>query len=136
MFFASSVGQSVFTPTSDHTILVLGSLILLSGILFVGVALFFHSLTLLVIGSVVSGAGQGLSFRAGLSSVNQKTAAQERGEVTSSFFTIAYIALSIPVIGVGILAESTNIQIAGMTFTAIIGILAVIALLYLTRRKT
>ena len=135
-FFASSVGQSVLTHTSDHTILVLGSLILLSGILFVGVALFFHSLTLLVIGAVVSGAGQGLSFRAGLSSVNQKTAAQERGEVTSSFFTIAYIALSIPVIGVGILAESTNIQIAGMTFTAIVGILAVIALLYLTRRKT
>ena len=61
-FFASSVGQSVLTHTSDHTILVLGSLILLSGILFVGVALFFHSLTLLVIGAVVFGAGQGLSF--------------------------------------------------------------------------
>src|SRR5699024_7315257 len=122
--------------TSYHTILVLGSLILLSGILFVGVALFFHSLISLVIGAVVSGAGQGLSFRSGLSSVNQITAAQERGEVRSIFFSIAYMALTIPVIGVGILEESTNIQIAVMTFTAIIGILAVIALLYLTRRKT
>lgn len=134
-FFASSVGQSIFTHTSDHTILVLGSLILLSGVLFVGMALFFHSLTILVIGAIISGAGQGLSFRAGLSSVNQKTAAQKRGEVTSSFFTIAYIALSIPVIGVGVLAERTNIQIAGMTFTSIIGVLTVVALFYLKRRE-
>src|SRR5699024_11432899 len=55
-FFDSSLGQSVLTHTSDHTILVLGSLILLIGILFVWVALFFHSFKLLLIGAVVSGA--------------------------------------------------------------------------------
>lgn len=133
-FFASSVGQSIFTHTSDYAVLVLGTVILLVGALFVGAALFFHSLVLLIIGAVVSGAGQGLSFRAGLSSVNQQTASHERGEVTSSFFTIAYIALSIPVIGVGALAEAANIQIAGMIFTGVFGILAIIALFYLKRR--
>src|SRR5699024_4856820 len=133
-FFDSSVGQSIFTHTSDYAVLVLGTVILLVGALFVGAALFFHSLVLLIIGAVVSGAGQGLSFRAGLSSVNQQTASHERGEVTSSFFTIAYIALSIPVIGVGALAEAANIQIAGMIFTGVFGILAIIALFYLKRR--
>lgn len=136
-FCASAIGQLLFTNTSDRIVLTLGSAILIIGVTLVGVALLSRSLLILLIGAIVSGVGQAFSFRAGLASVNAKTSSKERGEVTSSFFTVAYIALSIPVVGVGLLAKWTGIQIAGIVFSIVIALLALIALiLLLVRRKT
>jgi MFS family permease len=136
MFCASAMGQLLFKHTPDRTVLTLGSAILIIGIIFVGTALQTRSLTILIIGAIISGLGQAFSFRAGLSSINAKTPAEERGKVTSSFFTIAYIALSIPVVGVGMLTKWTGIQVAGIIFSIVTAILALIALiLLLTRRE-
>lgn len=94
-----------------------------------------RSLILLLIGAIVSCVGQGFSFRAGLASVNAKTPSHERGKVTSSFFTIAYIALSIPVVGVGLLAKGIGIQMAGIVFSIVIALLALLALILLFMRR-
>ncbi|TCP19703.1 putative MFS family arabinose efflux permease [Scopulibacillus darangshiensis] len=134
-FCASAVGQSLLTNTSDRTVLPLGSAILIIGVIFVGLALQSRSLILLLIGAIVSGVGQGFSFRAGLASVNAKTSSTERGEVTSSFFTIAYIALSIPVVGMGLLAKWVGIQAAGILFSIVIALLALMALILLFIRR-
>ncbi|WP_077326405.1 MFS transporter [Virgibacillus siamensis] len=134
-FCASAVGQLLLTNTSNHIVLTLGSAILFIGIIFVGISLLSRSLTILLIGAIISGVGQAFSFRAGLASVNAKTSSGKRGEVTSSFFTIAYIALSIPVVGVGLLAKWTGIQVAGIVFSVVIALVALIAsILLLTRR--
>lgn len=134
-FCASAIGQLLFTNTSNQIVLKLGSAILIIGIILVGFALQSRSLMMLLIGAIVSGVGQAFSFRAGLASVNAKTSSDKRGEVTSSFFTIAYIALSIPVVGVGLLAKWTGIQLAGITFSIAIALLALIALLLLLTRR-
>ncbi len=41
-----------------------------------------------------------------------------RGEVASAFFVVAYVALSVPVIGVGLLAQATDLKTAGLVFAA------------------
>lgn len=130
-FCASAIGQLLFTNTSDHAILTLGSAVLIIGILFVGIALEIHSLVILLVGAIISGVGQAFSFRAGLASVNAKVSSEKRGEVTSSFFTIAYIALAIPVIGIGLLAKWTGIEVAGIVFSIVIALLALLALILL-----
>lgn len=135
VFCASAVGQLLFTNTSNRVVLTLGSAILMLGVVSVGIALQSRSLIILLIGAIVSGIGQAFSFRAGLASVNAKTTSEKRGEVTSSFFTIAYIALSIPVVGVGLLAKWTGIQVAGIVFSIVIALLALVALILLVIRR-
>jgi len=90
--------------------------------------LMFSALPLLVLGGVIAGFGQGLSFRAALAAVNASAPAEARGEVASSFFVAMYIAISLPVIGEGVLAETTGLRAAGVTFAAVIAAAAAVVL--------
>jgi hypothetical protein len=89
----------------------------------------------LIAGIVIAGAGQGLSFRAGLTGVNSASPADKRGEVASSFFVVAYVALAIPVIGEGVLAELTSLRAAGLAFAAVVAAIAAVVLLLLARQR-
>jgi hypothetical protein len=82
------------------------------------------SLALLVLGVVIAGFGQGLSFRGGLTQVNERAPAAQRGAVASSFFVVMYIAISLPVIGEGVLAQAVGLRAAGLTFAALVAALA------------
>ncbi len=82
------------------------------------------SLALLVLGGVIAGGGQGLTFRAGLAAINAQTPSQHRAEVASSFFVVAYVAISIPVIGEGVLAEAAGLLTAGLVFVAVVAALS------------
>jgi hypothetical protein len=76
----------------------------------------------------VAGLGQGLSFRAGLAAINDASPADRRGEVASSFFVVAYVAISVPVVGVGVVAQLASLRAAGLIFTAIVAALALTVL--------
>jgi MFS family permease len=99
------------------------------GSLAIGLAV--SSLALLVIGGVIAGFGQGLAFRAGLSSVNARAPANKRGDVASSFFVVAYVAISLPVIGVGLLAEVLSLRSAGLIFAAAVAAVSITVLVLL-----
>jgi hypothetical protein len=101
------------------------------GLLALGLA--DSSLGLVISGGVVAGLSQGLSFRSGLTGVTESAPAAQRGEVASSFFVVAYVAISLPVIGVGILAESAGLRTAGLVFTAAVAAIAATVLVLLTR---
>ena len=81
-----------------------GAAALIVGMASLALGLIVSSLVLLVLGSVIAGLGQGLSFRGGLTQVGDHSPAAQRGEVTSAFFVVMYIAISLPVIGEGLLA--------------------------------
>ena len=83
---------------------------------------------------MIAGVGQGLSFRAGLTGVNAAAPPEERGEVASSFFVVAYVAISVPVIGVGLLAEATTLRTAGLVFAAVVAGIAAVVLALLGQR--
>lgn len=131
VFCASTVGQLLFKQKSDYSVLMLGSATLIVGVILVGISLLLSSYVLLLIGAIVSGLGQAFSFRAGLSTVNSVSPQDKQAEITSTFFTIAYIAISIPVVGVGLLQLGLSIQGAGLTFSIIVVLLAIISLVLL-----
>jgi MFS family permease len=108
------------------------------GVVLIGLAVTTTTLALLVVGGMVAGAGQGLSFRAGLASVTSATPAERRSEVASTFFVVAYVAISLPVVGVGLFAALTDLKTAGEVFSAVVALLALttFALLHRgTRRR-
>jgi MFS family permease len=133
VFAASFAGQLMFDAVGDRSLPVgcaglIGGMALLAG----GIAA--SSLALFVAGGVVAGVGQGLSFRAGLAGVNAAAPTEERAEVASSFFVVAYLAISVPVIGVGVLADSAGLKTAGLVFAGVVAALGVLVLALLARR--
>ena len=93
------------------------------------------SLPLVVAAGLVAGSGHGLSFRAGLAAVNDASQAAHRAEVASTFFVVAYVAISLPVVGVGVLARFAGLRTAGLAFAALVGGLAAVVLVLDARRK-
>ena len=86
-------------------------------------------------GAVIAGMGQGISFRAGMGAISSASPTTEKAAVTSAFFVVAYIAISVPVIGLGVMATFTNLTTTGITFAAVMGSLAALALVLLIRRE-
>jgi hypothetical protein len=84
---------------------------------------------------VIAGFGQGMAFAAALASVNEAAPAEHRAAVASSFFVVCYVAISIPVIGVGVLAEATNLVDAGTAFSILVAALAALAIVGIIRLR-
>jgi|SRR5579884_1736381 len=124
VFAASTAGQVAQARVPGTVALPAGcgGLIVGMGLLALGLGL--ASLALLVIGGVTAGFNQGLSFRAALAALNAEAPEDRRAAVASSFFVVAYVALSIPVIGVGLLTQAAGLRVAGYVFTGAVAVLA------------
>ncbi len=128
VFAASTVGQLALERVPEHLALSGGCGILIAGMALLALGLATSSLAPLIAGGVIAGLGQGLSFRAGLASLNARSPEEHRAEVASSFFVVAYLAISLPVIGEGLLAQASGLKTAGLIFAAVVAALAAIVL--------
>lgn len=132
-FAASAAGQMLLGRVPDA--MFAGCGVLIAGMVLLALGLALASLPLVVGAGILAGLGQGLSFRAGLDALTAGSPPQRRAEVASSFFTVAYLALSVPVIGEGILAELVGLKPAGLIFAGAVAALAAITLLLLARSR-
>jgi MFS family permease len=133
VFAASAAGQLALDRVPEGSALQIGCAALIAGMALLAAGLAASSLALLELGGLVAGLGQGLSFRAGLTAVNSESPDDRRAEVASSFFVVAYVAISIPVVGVGLLAQSAGLRTAGLVFAGVVAALSATALVLLAR---
>ncbi|MBL1114175.1 MFS transporter [Streptomyces sp. 110] len=131
VFAASIAGQALGRRLGPGRSLPGGCAVLVAGMAAIAVSLAIASLELLVLGAVVAGTGQGLSFHAAVRVVTERSPADHRAEVTSALFVLMYLAISIPVIGVGALTVVVGLRSAGLIFTGCVALLAVATLLRL-----
>ncbi|MFE9610770.1 MFS transporter [Streptomyces sp. NPDC006012] len=117
VFCASTGGQLLMGRVGPRRAQPLGCLVLVAGLLLVGASLLLASLPLLLVGAATGGVGQGLAFRAGLTEVGSAAPDARRGAVISAFFVVAYVGISVPVVGVGALAVALGVRNAGLVFT-------------------
>jgi MFS family permease len=136
VFAASTAGQVALNWIAERRAMTVGCAGLIAGMALLAVGLGIGSLALLVLGGLVAGFGQGLSFRSGLAALNAKSPSDHRAEVASSFFVVAYVAISIPVVGEGLLAEATSLRTAGLVFAAAVAALSAVVLVLLAREST
>jgi MFS family permease len=130
--FASSIaGQTALHKVVGRRALPAGCVALIVGMGVVALGLALSSLPVLVAGGIVAGLGQGLSFHAGLAALNEASPPDRRGEVASSYFVVGFVAISLPVVGVGAVAELLNLRTAGLIFAALVAGLALIVLFLL-----
>jgi MFS family permease len=128
LFAASALVQSPARRIPPRRAVAIGCAILVVGMLLLATALHFSSLPGLIVAAVVAGIGQGISFSRGLADIVELTPAERRAEVSSTYFVVAYVALSLPVVGEGLAAQRWGLRTAGVTFTIIIAVLSAICL--------
>lgn len=137
LFLGSTAGQLGQSRLAAGSRLPIGCVVLIVGVACVGVAIGAASLALLVAGALVAGIGQGVAFRAGLGAIAAASPPRRRAEVASTFFVVAYVAISVPVVGVGLMADVASLAVAGTAFSALVALLAAAALasLVVLRRR-
>ncbi|MGW0750958.1 MFS transporter [Streptomyces sp. NPDC002587] len=133
-FFASTAGQLMVGRVGVRRSLPLGCAGLFAGLALLAGALRWDLLALVVLSAVVGGAGQGLAFRGALATVAGASPADRRAAVISTLFVVAYAGISVPVIGVGVLAGLLGLEGAGLVFIACMAVLVSTAGVYLLRR--
>lgn len=135
VFAASVAGQLVSVLWTTGRGLTVGCAALIVGMAVLAGSLLAASLPLLLVGGVIAGAGQGLSFRAGLGSVTEASPADQRGAVSSAYFISLYVGIAVPVIGEGIAVTALGLVPAGVLFSCLVGLLAVVVLVLLVRSR-
>lgn len=136
IFAASAVTQVAANRMAPQRALAIGCAILVAGMAILAVALQFSSLFGLIASAVVSGIGQGMSFSRGLAAISERTPAERRAEVNSTYFVIGYVAISVPVVGEGLAAQAWGLRTAGVTFAVAVAILAGICLTAILIRES
>ncbi|MGY5090421.1 MFS transporter [Streptomyces sp. 900105755] len=128
---ASALGQITLVRPLGRAALPVACALLIVGMGLLTAGLTLRSLTLLVVAGAVAGLGQGIAFRAALTALNSNAPDGRRAEVASAFFIVMYIAISLPVIGVGLAADLAGLQAAGVGFSLAVALLAASALVAL-----
>ncbi len=131
----SAAAQLALELIPARTALPLGCLLLVAGSGLIAGAIAASSLALLLAGAAIAGAGTGFCFRAGLTLVNTASPSERRAEVASSFFVVSYLAISVPIVGVGVAAEAVGLRPAGIAFAGLVGLLALVVMASLAPRR-
>ncbi|MGA9873752.1 MAG: MFS transporter [Rhodococcus sp. (in: high G+C Gram-positive bacteria)] len=131
IFASSAVAQIAFRRLDTTFAMRAGCVVLLLGVGALCLSLLTASLPLLVLAAIVCGIGQGVTFSKGMGSVTAELPADRRAEVTSTFFVVLYVAISVPVIGAGAAAQAWGLVTAGVVFSAAVAALASVSLVLL-----
>jgi MFS family permease len=134
VFAASAIGQLALPVFSTRVALPTGAGVLTIGAVLIAVALWRESLLVLVLGGVIAGLGQGLGFRAGIAAVTAAAPQERRGAVTSVLFLVLYIGISVPVVGIGLGANSAGVKTAGIGAALAVAALEALAAVSLVLR--
>lgn len=119
LFAFTALGQISVPRVSHDRALSVACAVLIAGTAILAAAIVWASLTLTLVAAVVEGAGQGLAIGAGLAAISER-AGERRGQVASTYFVVLYVALALPVVGVGVLAETWNFDSAALLFCAVV----------------
>lgn len=128
MLGSSALAQLGLRRLPTDRALAAGCALLIVGILLVGYSVAASSFPALAAGAVIAGVGQGLSFSKGLAAVNAHVDPQSRAGVTSSYFVVVYVALALPVVGLGAASQAWGLVAAGVVFAIAVAVLAAAAL--------
>ncbi|MDH4571500.1 MFS transporter [Salinicola acroporae] len=133
LFIASTAGQILQGRLPAARRLPIGCGVLLIGVLSIAWGIGAKTLTGFIIGPVVAGIGQGIAFRAGLGAIAAASPSAHKASVVSTFFVVAYVAISLPVIGIGVVASFISLQLTGLLFALLVALLCCVALAMLLR---
>jgi MFS family permease len=129
MFMSASVVQLLLRGV-PHRFSISGGLIILTLGLIILVGSFpLQSLWLFFLSIIIIGIGQGLSFMGSAAIVTHIASPEKRSATSSAYFAIGYVAVGVPVIGLGLMANTLGLLPATTGFVVIFSIFSLIVAL-------
>jgi MFS family permease len=107
--------------------LVIGPIAMIAGLIVFVVAIPLATLIMFLLGIMLAGFGQGLTYLGSQELVSSIVTAQQRGEVFSVFNLVVYLGASVAALGVGFGTGLLGFYQATVTMVSVICILALIA---------
>jgi MFS family permease len=125
MFGSAAIAQLLTLRRDRHRVTCAGAIFVPVGLASIASAVWTGLAAPFFLGTVLCGAGFGLCLIGGLGMLNQVAPPNRRGEVLSEFYVAAYLGLSVPVVGIGVVANSYGLPTAVVVFSVLISLLAV-----------
>lgn len=94
-----------------------GPVVMATGLLIWVAAFFSKSPVLFVLGTVITATGFGATFVGSAAVVNRGALPEKRGEVVSALYSIGYLTMALPVLGVGYGADHLGMRPTLLIFT-------------------
>lgn len=132
------VWTRVLRIRSAHTAAVVACVALATGIMVTAGGAGMGSAGVFFAGALLSGVGFGLAFMAGTRIVSDAAPDTRRGEVLAAYFVVAYAAISLPSVAVGMLTIAVGPMTSFYIFAIAVFVIAVsvlIAILWQRRRR-
>ncbi|MTD54473.1 MFS transporter [Amycolatopsis pithecellobii] len=120
VLFLSALLAQLFAPPrrlSQHWI---AAALLISGVAVFVAGLWTRSLAVFVIGTVLAGAGSGLSFRRGLAVTARLADPRRRADLNASYFLAAYAGNIVPTLALGGLGQLLPLNLATSLLAAVV----------------
>lgn len=132
-FVASIVGQALlqWLPKALH--MSLGCMGLIIGMICLGLSIATAQVLLLVVAGFVAGVGQGMILRSGMGAVTASSPAHQKAAVTSAFFVVLYVSISVPVVAVGFSVQVFGLPHVGEFFASLVALVALLAMISMRR---
>ncbi len=99
------------------------------------IAVATHIYLLIAVAALVTGAGGGLSYMAGLNIVAAISPPDHRAEILSAFQIACYLGFSIPALSVGLAANAFGLSAAFFGVTIVLSAIALVVIVFTTERN-
>jgi predicted MFS family arabinose efflux permease len=123
VFGSAALAQVLARDVPARTRLLAGAAAEALGLILLVTGMLTATLPAFLAGGVVAGAGAGLLFAAAVATVAAQAGPEGRGEALAGLFLVAYLALSVPAIGIGL---ATLAVPATTAMTALAAVLLVV----------
>ncbi|PWC03500.1 MFS transporter [Agromyces badenianii] len=121
---SATLSQLVLRRTATWLGALVGSAALAVGVTLIVVATAADSGAIFLVGSVVSGVGFGIGFLSGLRALVGAIPAEHRASVMSAYYTVAYLALSLPAVLAGLSVGPVGLERTFEVFGAVVVLVA------------
>ncbi|MED4955577.1 MFS transporter [Paenibacillus macerans] len=133
MLGSSTISQISLKSRSIRSAKLLGFMLLITGIAGFVSALHSHSLALLLLSTVLAGAGHGPVSAGSMQMINEISPPETRADVMSSFYAVTYLGAGLPVLILGFGAERIGFLPAILIYSGLV-VIAAIALAGIVHR--
>jgi len=135
VFAAAVAAQLTAQRIAPDRAALLGVALLPVGAVLLVRSLAAGSLALFIAAAVVGGTGVGFAFQSAVARVGALAEPAERAAVTSTFFVVAYLGITVPVVGVGELATVTSLTDAALALAVLVTVLAGVCTVLILRLR-
>lgn len=134
LVLSSAAAIFVVRAHPPRPVLIKAAIVLIAGMVVTLVAIAWSSAPAYFIGTAIMGAGFGAGFNGSLRSLVGLALPEQRGDLMAGFFTLSYLAFSVPAILAGLAVGWLGLHATALWFLAAILLLALIALAAMLRR--